>query len=141
MKHPPAKLVLDPRSDGALLAALGPFPLRAQSQVLASWLQDGYRLMCGQRPSALFVPAGPVPPRSHRPAVGAVRRVHYRDASLPGLALLLGSLNRRERGQEIRRLICLALRQAWALPVRPDLPAMPVPPGWRAALPPVFPGP
>jgi hypothetical protein len=107
MKPPTVKLVLDPRADGALLAALAHFPVRAQSQVLASWLQDGYRVLCGQRPSAIFVPAvsgGCV-------RASAVRRVHYRNPSLPGLALLLQSLNQRERGQEIRRLISLALRR------------------------------
>ena len=104
---PSVKLILQAPADRALLAALAGYPLRAQSQALACWLQDGFLIQQGRPAQGIF----PASPTGAAAGARCVRRVPLHLVRVPQLLSWLAPLGRRERGQEIRRLIALALRE------------------------------
>ena len=103
-----SKLVLNCPKDRHLIEAIGGYPDRLQSCVLAAWLRGGWRLT-RTRPG-LMPPIPPAVP-SPAPAAGRVtRRIRFDDPADPALAGFLRSLPRKERGREIRHFILVALR-------------------------------
>jgi len=113
-----AKLVLTARRDARLLRALAPYPVRRQGQVLCQWLRRGWQI---DRGAASVAPDHPTPvtvePTLAELPHRAIRRVRWSDAARGAEAPLrafLSQLKRRERGEEIRRLIARALREASA---------------------------
>lgn len=103
-----SKLVLTAPRDRGVIEAVGGYPARVQSCVLAAWLRGGWYLSHA-RPAQ--VPDVPPPiAGSGRPVVRLTRRVHFDDPDDPALAGFLLSLSRKERGREIRHFITLALR-------------------------------
>jgi hypothetical protein len=107
--HPESisKLVLSGPRDRALIEAVGGYPARLQSCVLAAWLRSGWHLSHARPAQAHAMP--PPLPSFARPAARLTRRIHFDDPSDPALAGFLRSLPRKERGREIRHFISLAL--------------------------------
>jgi len=103
-----SKLVLNGPRDRALIEAVGGYPARLQSCVLAAWLRGGWQLSRA-RPAAHALAMPPPLPSFARPAARLTRRIHFDDANDPALAGFLRSLPRKERGREIRHFIALAL--------------------------------
>ena len=103
-----SKLVLHGPHDRQLIEAVGGYPARLQSCVLAAWLRGGWRLTRTQPGAAPPIP--PPVPSFVRPASRLTRRIRIDDPSDPALAGFLGSLPRKERGREIRNFISVALR-------------------------------
>jgi len=103
-----SKLVLSGARDRALIEAVGGYPARLQSCVLAAWLRGGWQLSRA-RPAAQALAMPPPLPSFPRPAVRLTRRIRFDDPNDPALAGFLRSLPRKERGREIRHFIALAL--------------------------------
>ena len=101
-----SKLVLHGPHDRHLIEAVGGYPSRLQSCVLAAWLRGGWRLT---RAQGAATPIPPPVPSFVRPC-RLTRRIHFDDPADPALAGFLGSLPRKERGREIRNFIAVALR-------------------------------
>ncbi len=103
-----SKLVLSGPRDRLLIEAVGGYPPRLQSCVLAAWLRGGWQLT--RAGSGRLSPLPPPSRPSDRPAARLTRRIRFDDPADPGLAGFLGSLPRKERGREIRHFILSALR-------------------------------
>ena len=102
-----SKLVLSEPRDRALIEAVGGYPARLQSCVLAAWLRGGWQLSRARPAQALAMP--PPLPSLARPAARLTRRIRFDDPNDPALAGFLRSLPRKERGREIRHFIARAL--------------------------------
>jgi hypothetical protein len=108
------KLVLSTPKDRRLIEAVGGYPARLQSCVLAAWLRRGWRLVrAGSLP---LQPVPPLAPSIAPPAARLTRRIRFDDPADPTLAGFLRSLPRKERGREIRHFISTALQSSACRP-------------------------
>jgi hypothetical protein len=104
------KLVLSGPKDRRLIEAVGGYPARLQSCVLAAWLRRGWRQV--RRGPAPLQPVPPLAPSNAPPAARLTRRIRFDDPADPTLAGFLRSLPRKERGREIRHFISAGLQSA-----------------------------
>src|SRR5260370_13913206 len=93
-REPVSKLVLPGPHDRHLIEAVGGYPSRLQSCVLAAWLRSGWRLARAQGPTP---PIPPPVPSFVRPACRLTRRIHFDDPADPALAGVLRSPPPKER--------------------------------------------
>ena len=104
-----AKLSFCPVADARIVTALGAYPDRRHSAVLASWLRAGWRLATGR---AVVAPVVATSLDAAKPSQALIRRIFVDAQVEPGLDDFLRGLPRHERGREIRHFVEVALARA-----------------------------